>query len=357
MQFKEDWEAAQARLDAWWAGEVLDRAVMQVDAPRAGTQPAHYDGWALANNIDDPEPVFDAFEAQCGATFFGGEAFPNLWTNLGPGIMGAYIGAEPRVAEDTVWFETPEDWETVEANLAFDETNVWWQRTLKATGQAVARGAEKHFVAITDLGGNLDILASLRGTQTLLLDLLTEAERVRDATDRIDALWFQYYDALDAIIQAEMKGTSAWMGIWCPGRWYPLQCDFSAMISPEQFETFVAPSLADACNRLDRTIYHWDGPGQIPHLDVLLEIPGLDGIQWVPGTGNPGTDSEKWYPLYRRIQERGMRLVLNGVAPSAVERLLRDLQPEGLLLTVHCETEAEARELLKKAEAWTTARR
>ena len=140
------------------------------------------------------------------------------------------------------------------------------------------------------------------------------------------------------------------MNLWCPGKWYPLQCDFSAMISPEMFETFVAPYLREQCRWLDHSIYHWDGPGQIPHLEILLDIPELDGIQWTPGAGNPDVASPKWFPLYERIQQKGKLLVLLGVAANDVERVLQELSPKGLLISAYCESENEARELLRKTK-------
>ena len=35
---KDDWQEAEARMNAWWAGEILDRPVIQVRAPRAGVR-------------------------------------------------------------------------------------------------------------------------------------------------------------------------------------------------------------------------------------------------------------------------------------------------------------------------------
>ena len=122
----------------------------------------------------------------------------------------------------------------------------------------------KVIVDITDLGGNLDIAASLRGTQNLLFDLTDYPERVKNVTAKVNELWFRYYEELAGIIQKYARGTSSWMNIWCPGRWYPLQCDFSAMISPEMFEELAAPYLAEQCRRLDHSIFHLDGPGEIP---------------------------------------------------------------------------------------------
>ena len=134
---------------------------------------------------------------------------------------------------------------------------------------------------------------------------------------------------------------------------YPIQCDFAAMISPQAFAEFVLPSLVEQCQRLDRTIYHLDGPGQINHLDYLLEIPELTGIQWTPGAGNPEVDSSCWFPLYKKIQAKGKRLVLLGVDKKRIEKLLKEISPEGLLITTLCESKEEGEQILEKVKKWS----
>jgi len=96
-----------------------------------------------------------------------------------------------------------------------------------------------------------------------------------------------------------------------------------------------------------------DFPRFAPHLETLLDIPELDGIQWVPGAGNPGTGSPRWFPTYRRIQEKGKLLVLQGMAKEDVEGVLRNLSSRGLLIETRCDTESEARELLARVAKWT----
>jgi 5-methyltetrahydrofolate--homocysteine methyltransferase len=153
--------------------------------------------------------------------------------------------------------------------------------------------------------------------------------------------------------QPVQTGTMDWMGIWFPGQGSGVECDFSAMISPAMFEEFVLPDLQEQCRRLEHSIYHWDGPGQLPHLDLLLSIPELDAIQWTPGAGNPGPGSPKWFPLYRRIQEAGKGVVLLGIAPEDIEGVMGELSPKGLLMTTRTETEDQARDLLGNVEKWT----
>jgi 5-methyltetrahydrofolate--homocysteine methyltransferase len=69
------------------------------------------------------------------------------------------------------------------------------------------------------------------------------------------------------------------------------------------FDEFVKPELQASCKRLKNAFYHLDGVGQLPHLDSLLAIPELKGIQWVPGDGKPGTTH--WPEVYRRIRKAG----------------------------------------------------
>ena len=92
---------------------------------------------------------------------------------------------------------------------------------------------------------------------------------------------------------------------------YMLQCDFSYMISPRMFERFVLPEIRATCQRLPRAFYHLDGVGQIHHLDHLLSIAELDGVQWVPGDGKP--DCAHWPEIYRKVHAAGKKIqVFNG---------------------------------------------
>ena len=51
---------------------------------------------------------------------------------------------------------------------------------------------------------------------------------------------------------------------------------------------------------VDYAMFHLDGPEALPHLDLLLDIPNLNGIQWQPGFANyPMT---RWISLLKGIQ-------------------------------------------------------
>ena len=82
-----------------------------------------------------------------------------------------------------------------------------------------------------------------------------------------------------------------------------LQCDFAYMISPYMFKRFVMPDLTACCDHLDYGFYHLDGKGELPHLDQLLSIRRLRGVQWQPGDGQALAD--QWLPVLARIRNAG----------------------------------------------------
>lgn len=71
----------------------------------------------------------------------------------------------------------------------------------------------------------------------------------------------------------------------------------------------------------------------------------------VPGAGAKPT--VEWIPLLRKIQDRG-KLVYAYCNKENIETLLKELNPEGLLLVTSCHTVEEAKELLRNVEHWTT---
>jgi 5-methyltetrahydrofolate--homocysteine methyltransferase len=203
---------------------------------------------------------------------------------MGSGSLAAYVGCDVEFLSNTLWFKPVGDWNTIQ-DLSFNLENRWWVLTKQMTEMAAESGKGKFFVGITDIGGIYDTIAMLRGPKNFVIDLFKRADQVKKLSEQLLAAWFICYEETHKIIGNWMEGTSAWMDIWSPKRWYPIQDDVAHYMSPKMFKEFVLPSLRQLCERLDYTIYHLDGIRQIPHLDMLLEIPELSGFQWVLGSG------------------------------------------------------------------------
>src|SRR5262249_43176348 len=76
---------------------------------------------------------------------------------------------------------------------------------------------------------------------------------------------------------------------------------------------------------------HLDGKGQIPHLDFLLSIDRLRGIQWIPGDGQPAP--QEWLPLLKRIRDGG-KLCQVFVTPEGARTVVKNLGGRGFLFVI-----------------------
>lgn len=357
LEYKSDWPESARRLEAWWDREVLDRAVIQVSAPKDGVTrrqipapPTIEERWT---NV---EYAVEVANERLRTTYFGGDAFPMYFANLGPDVFAGYLGCDIIFGESTSW-SVPliEDWEKAPP-LRLDPENRWWKLTLEMTRAAVEIGAGRFIVGLTDLHGGLDAVAALRDPQNLALDLIEHPAEVKRAIDDLIPVWFDLYEGMRKLINPRIPGTTSWLSTWTAGRCYPVSCDFICMISKEMFGEFELKDLLAETDWLDRSIFHLDGPAAIRHLDTLLEIPRIHAIQWVPGDKVPREPMTKWLPLLKRIQAAGRGLHLS-VTPDEVEPLLAELQPEGLILQTSTSTEEEARRLVRRVEELTPRRK
>jgi len=157
--------------------------------------------------------------------------------------------------------------------------------------------------------------------------------------------WHRYFDAINRVLQPVNPGPSDWSSIYSDLPSYMLQCDFSYMISPRVFEEIARPELEATCARLPRSFYHLDGVGQLAHLDALLTIEQLDGVQWVPGDGKPGC--AHWPEVYQKIHAGGKKLqIISGgfdVIDAVVEQIGDRHGIHHAFFAVPIEHEAEVR--------------
>ena len=341
------WEVIRQNYTAWWRGE-LDRPLVNVSVSDPGPGPRGLSSF-LTNwpqDMSDEELVFTVEERFAHCRFYG-DAFPHFFINYGPGTAAAFAGAHLRAAPETAWFEPTSHAPLAEMRIALDRNNVWWRRVRHVTEVLAQRLGERIQISIADIGGNLDILASLRGTDQLLADLLDQPGEVDRCRREITRMWLEIFDELHSLIRPHCSGCVPWAPTWAPGPTYMLQSDFSYMISPDMFRKFVLPDLKACCDRLEYSFYHLDGVGELPHLDQMLAIPNLHGIQWVPGAGKP--PPSEWPELLDRIRSAG-KLVQLYVTPDAAKKIVRRHGGKGFYLRLEGAgvTHANAAQLVKE---------
>lgn len=328
----EDWERIRRDWTSFWAGE-LNRPMVVMptyDTFFTISRREFTREFMLERPVD---AVLDYHTARLEQARWFGDAWPKWSPYMGPGIMAGFLGGRvsPMVEQRTVWFEVEKPVPFDQLHFRFDTENIWWCRVADLTRAAAERWGDRVCIGHTDIGGVLDILASFRTTYKLLTDVYESPAEVKRTTQEIRNAWAQYYDALCRLIKPTGRGTSCWAPIWSPARTYMHQCDFSYMISPLMFEEIVLPDLDFCCQQMEHAFYHMDGKGQIPHLDMLLSLKSLKGIQWIPGAGQP--PAIEWMPLLKRIRDGGKFCQVFLTADEAL-RLVREIGGRGFVLFV-----------------------
>lgn len=303
------WAIVKENYRKWWAHE-LRRPLIQLTF--VGYEPVRpkpdipFHHFASFYGLSVPvEKVVDWWEYNLETVRFSTDAFPHVIPYFGPGVAAAFMGAElvNGIGAGTTWFHPPGDKAPAELSLRHDPNGPWWPRVCDCYRAARDRFGGQVQIDMTDLGGNLDLLSTFRPSERLLLDLYDAPDEVKRLTWEGHDRWWDYFDRLAALCGYDNPGYTAWCPIFSEKPYYMLQCDFCYMIGPRMFDEFVKPELSASCRRLVNPFYHLDGPGQLPHLDSLLEIEELKGIQWIPGDGSP--DITQWPDVYRRIHKAG----------------------------------------------------
>lgn len=262
---------------------------------------------------------------------FLGDAFPRRFFNFGAGSIAPCLGSSVECEADTVWFRSLNR-ELEDIDIRIDEDNPWYRRMVQLQEALLEAFQGEALVSFSDLGGNLDILASLRGTEHLLYDLYDNPEVVDKKTRELTEVWIRCYLEEAARFRDTNQGYTIWAPFYSLSKtMYLLQSDFSYMISPSMFERFVIPDLERCCKIMDIPFYHLDGKGQLPHLDFLLSLEKLRGIQWVPGEGQP--EANEWPDVLSRIREAGKFVQISLSLEGALD-LKRKMNLDGFIINV-----------------------
>ena len=304
----EKWNKIKNDSNLWWQGE-LERPLIQIrlkdqkSIDKLKPDCPSYEFTSFYDLSIPEELIIENWHNELEHTIHLGDAFPHVWPNFGPGVIAAFLGAKLENGENTVWFHPDKDLDIQSFEFKINPYNKWFSRIENIYKAAIKRWEGSVQLGMTDLGGNLDIVSTFFPSEKLLLNLYDHSERVNKLTWQAHHLWWQFFQQFNQILSRVNPGYSSWAPIFSEKSSYMLQCDFSYMISPQMFDTFVLPELSETAKRLDNAFYHLDGAGQLPHLDSLLACKDIKGIQWVPGDGAP--DVSNWADIYRKINKAG----------------------------------------------------
>ena len=355
---KERYTKIQRDFELWWEHK-LERPIIQVTLTNTSTAltgdffGSNYRKEILEACYDFELSVEEAvrrIDAAYSSVEFYGHAFPVFYMRP-TGVLGGYLGQQHNINKNlgTVWFFNDKMSLEEAAALSLDRRSPLYERSIALTREVQEYFEGKVAVGIPDLGGVYDILASVCDSNDLLLDLCIEEDEVKRAAWNIHEQFKEaYQDFFGAIQKEKIPGYTCWATMLSQEPYFVLQNDFSAMISTEMFDDFYMPILEKECQYIPRTIYHLDGPGAVRHLDSILTIPELDGVQWINGAGAPGLD--QWPDIYKKIQAAGKlcQVFINGAKELRYIDDITDILGETKNLCFICSGDSREKEQFEK---------
>ncbi|GAB1484649.1 hypothetical protein MASR2M78_34670 [Treponema sp.] len=348
--WKNNWEATKERYKAWWEGNGLLVAVwgngLHTGLPNDPSIPLPDRTSTPQLRNEDPAAFAEHERRLLNLKRFPLDIVPFAYTDYGTVPLAELLGtlAEPR--EETVWYRHTDLSPEQDRKLLFDTAAPSWKRMrgIAETNRKLA--GDRYFSGAPALCPGLDVLAELRGPQNLMMDLLTEPDWVHSKLAEIQEASYQAMDAMNPVLRYQDSSFfHAFFMLWAPTDCALAQCDAAALISPDMFAEFNIPYLRDFCRRVDRVLYHVDGPDALRTVDQLLEVEELDAIEFTPGPQIPGGGDPCWYPMYRKIKEAGKSVQAVWMKSRDVEPLLDAVGSAGMYLEVEIDTMAEAEEL------------
>lgn len=337
LKLKPDFDRTVARFQDWWLGRLRGQPLVTLSvkpsreyAGPVKQHPSLRDRWL------DAEYAIDQQIARLEQQDWLGDAFPAIFPNVGPEITATLFGCELDFGEHTSWshpiIDDPEHWPRI-LDKQPDFDNVYWQTIERMTRYALERNEGRYVVGMTDLHGNYDILAALREPVMLCTDLLDCPEVLQKvgrhvAEGFVAACRRQWDMLLDAGL-----GTTSWLPFHHTGPAYVPSCDFWCMVSPQAAHELILPDILTEMQPMERSIFHLDGPQALRHLDLLLDIPSLNAIQWVFGAGNG--PASRWIDVYRKIIAAGKGVQVLAEDPADALEVLDHVGAEGVWLDVN----------------------
>ncbi len=359
--YKENWEETKVKWESYWKRENKGRPLMYVVADKEGSRDLKKEEELKVIDLDDQylnaERIVERFRYYAETHEFLAESFPNVSIDFGPGSMAGYVGCDIVFHSDTVWFDHfVNDWMTLD-DIVFDEENKWFQKHIQLFKDVKALAGDDFLIGVPDIMENIDVLASMRGVQDLIFDMIDIPEEVTKRLNQIQEIYMEYYDRFYDIVKDEDGGCCYTVfQIWGKGRTCKIQCDFSALMSPTQFEEFIEDELRKQAKKLDNVLYHLDGPDAIKHVPALMRVEEIDALQWTSGDHGPDGTMEEWYPIYDQAVRAGKGLwikVYTGTIDEWIERVDKIVARYGskaMFLFFPNMSKADADKLIKHAE-------
>jgi len=337
----DNWDERKSHYEDYW--NYRNRIpVLSISAPKDG---AAFDYEESGNSEGSPPDIrveIRNSRRYYHNTYFGADSYPYYSPSLGTDLISGIMGLELHYNETSSWVRHLDCGLSEIRDFTADPSNYYLRKMddILNTLAEDAKGSD-YIVAMVDLNTMLDGVSSLVGPEKLCLEMVDHPDEVRRVIRGHMNLYKSLYIRYNSVVTRYQKGNTNWLGIYSEIPWYFISNDFSVMISGDYFEEFAVEPLEELAAFHDRNLYHLDGENAVVHLERILKIDAIKGVQ-VQAT--PYMQSaEFWIPHLRKIQKAGKRTWIDARDEEEVLLLARSLEPEGLYIRTWADTEEQAR--------------
>ena len=352
LETKPDFVECMKRIYAWYDHQVLDRVPIRFAAHNAEYDIIdNLDHWAtLKDRWYDTEYQVNKFIDNLSKGSFLGETFPTFWPNIGPNCFAGMLGCKLEFGEVTSWampcIEEADEIDKVE----FNPNSEYLLKLNEMTDYALERCKGRYIVGYTDMHPGLDCVGALLGTQNMFYQMIEDEGAIIALCKKVHEPFIELMDAFHAKLKAHNQLSVTWMNIPSYETMHIPSCDHGAMISPAMFNRVELPMVLEEVKHFTHNIFHVDGKEVANHLDTLLEIPEIQGYQWVQGLG-PQKAIMQWVPLIKKIQAAGKSAVVD-LHLNELDDFMDAVRPEGILLCMDESDPEVQKEVLNKLLKW-----
>jgi 5-methyltetrahydrofolate--homocysteine methyltransferase len=331
LEYCENFPKIAKRYEAWWNQDCIDRPIFQGAANSNPDRPMT----KRLEFLHEPEIWFNEKIKDLQQEYRVGDTLPTIRVDFGPVMLGGLLGAktELRSENDTSWTHPfiNDRWDN-SPEWSIKKNNSWWNLLIQLFEKVCDDASSRYIVCTPSLGSSGDVLLTLRGATGLCMDLFDKSEFIHDAVPSIFHCWSEVYIELNTIAYKHKAGIVPWLGIWSECPYIVAECDFNALISPDDFRNHFFPEIELRSKIVGRAVNHLDGVDATRHIDSILESNSMQAVQFVPGAGAPSMIP--WLDMCRNIQNKGKSLLLH-CPPEEILTVCKSLRPEGLAVCAY----------------------
>jgi hypothetical protein len=268
--------------------------------------------------------------------------------------LEAILGARVQVGDEAIWaLEGGFEYADLDA-LDLSSDNPWRRKYLEFVAALNDRFGDRCPLGQPILRGVSDMIAALRGASRMVFDLYDHPEQFRRLAGRCT-------DLLIALIAEQQSITGPFAGgyeveqlaLWAPDRIIRMQEDGSAFFSPSLYVQHLQGEDERQASSFPYSVIHLHSTSLFL-LDAILNVESLKCIQINKDAG--GLEVSGMLPFFKKVRERGKRLLIRGKLNNGDLALLRsELSPNGLYLQIVVENPAETKRFREFFQPWDRA--